>query len=96
MLNVHVFVHGGAKARGLARRRHGVSFFIGGDGGLVNQREAYIVETVPQAMLAKRINLEAVAQASIVGDSLRLQIGGEHVAFPGFRAREKFVHLRVG
>ena len=49
------------------------------------QRQAYVVESIQQAVSAKRINLEAKFQAGAIGNQVVLQIGGDLVAGPDAR-----------
>src|SRR5258708_5667388 len=87
VLHVDVVVHGGGD---------GVSFFVGGDVGLMLHGRADIVEALEQNFFAGRRNFKFEDQAVFVGDSLIWQIDRQRIAFFFFGAFEKFIHLLFG
>ncbi len=64
-----------------------------GDGLGVHQRQADIVQTVEQAMLAERIDFKAQDLAIRAGHGLRLQIDTQLITGLGFHLLEQLIDV---
>src|SRR5262245_48249984 len=76
-------------------RCHSVRFLVGRNLLLVRERQADVVQTIEQAVPAKRLDLKRYRQARLVRDPTGLQVDLEFVTRLR-RAAEQIVDRRIG